>query len=263
VTNHFRTYLISTAAFAAFFGFSTFAFAQSDPVAPPVEQSASKKPAAAWNDANRDNPGQVPRLPDGKPDLTGVWDIPYVPDMSRGIGPLPFTAWGEADFKAYDPSKFDYTAHCLPAGLTRQMNTPMPLEIFQMPKRVAILFEAWNTFIIVPTDGRDHPKDPDPTWMGNSVGHWDGDTLVVDSVGFNDKTRLDTIGHPHSDQLHVIQRFSRADPTHLAYEVTVEDPKAYTKPFTNKRVFTLKPKWELMEYSCEENNKEITEHLVK
>ncbi len=85
--------------------------------------------------------------------------------------------------------------------------------------------------MIIPTDGRDHPKNPDPTWMGNSVGRWEGDTLVVDSIGFNDKTRLDTIGHPHSDQLHVIQRFSRADPMHLAYEVTVDDPIAYTKPF--------------------------------
>lgn len=94
--NHFLTYLISTSAFAAFLGLSTFAFAQSDP--------AAKKPAAAWNDAKGDNPGQVPRLPDGKPDLTGVWDIPYSPDMSKGIGPLPFTAWGEADFKAYDPA---------------------------------------------------------------------------------------------------------------------------------------------------------------
>jgi len=255
VSKHLRPYLILAAACAALTISAAAAYAQSDAVAPPVDTHEKQVAVAP--------PGQVPRLPDGKPDLTGVWDIPYVPDMSKRIGPLPYTAWGEANFKSYDPSKFDYTAHCLPAGLTRQMNTPMPLEIFQMPKRVAILFEAWNTFVIVPTDGRDHPKDPDPTWMGTSVGHWDGDTLVVDSIGFNDKTRLDTIGHPHSDQLHVIQRFSRADPTHLAYEVTVDDPKAYTKPWTNKRVFTLKPKWELMEYSCEENNKEITEHLVK
>jgi hypothetical protein len=226
------------------------AFPQSDAAAPPP---ADKSAASA---------GQVPRLADGKPDLTGVWDIPYVADMSKGIGALPFTAWGEDSFKSYDPSKFDYTAHCLPAGLTRQMNTPMPLEIFQLPKRVAILWEAWNTFVVIPLD-RDHPKDPDPTWMGNSVGHWEGDSLVVDSIGFNDRTRLDTIGHPHSDQLHVIQRFTRTDPTHIAYEVTVDDPKAYTRPWTNRRVFTLKPKWELMEYSCEENNKEITEHLVK
>ncbi|MGB6942385.1 MAG: hypothetical protein WBE37_08330 [Bryobacteraceae bacterium] len=245
--NHFCTCLISAAALAAF---SLPVFGQSE-----AEQDTKASVAAA-------SKGEIPRLPDGKPDLTGVWNIPYVSDMSRGIGPLPYTAWGEANFKAYDPAKFDYTAHCLPAGLTRQMNTPMPLEIFQMPKRVAILFEAWNTFIVVPLD-RDHPKDPDPTWMGNSVGHWEGDTLVVDSIGFNDKTRLDTIGHPHSDELHVIQRFTRSDPMHLAYEVTVDDPKAYTRPWTNKRVFTLKPKWELMEYSCEENNKEITEHLVK
>ena len=245
--NHFRTCLISAAALAAF---SLPIFGQSE-----AEPDTKASAAAA-------SKGEIPRLPDGKPDLTGVWNIPYVSDMSRGIGPLPYTPWGEANFKAYDPAKFDYTAHCLPAGLTRQMNTPMPLEIFQMPKRVAILFEAWNTFIVVPLD-RDHPKDPDPTWMGNSVGHWEGDTLVVDSIGFNDKTRLDTIGHPHSDELHVIQRFTRSDPMHLAYEVTVDDPKAYTRPWTNKRVFTLKPKWELMEYSCEENNKEITEHLVK
>jgi hypothetical protein len=254
VKNPLHTCLISTAALAALCIGSPVALAQSDSVAPPVESHhVSAAPTSE----------PIPRLPDGKPDLTGVWEIPYVQDMSKGIGPLPFTAWGEADFKAYDPSKFDYTAHCLPAGLTRQMNTPMPLEIFQMPKRVAILFEAWNTFVIIPTDGRGHPKNPDPTWMGNSVGHWDGDTLVVDSIGFNDKTRLDTIGHPHSDQLHVIQRFSRADATHIAYEVTVDDPKAYTKPWTNKRVFTLKPAWELMEYSCEENNKDITEKHVQ
>ncbi len=182
--NHFRSFLILIFAAAA-------AYAQTGP--------------AASSDIPRSG---IPRMPDGKPDLTGVWDIPYVPDMSRGIGALPFTPWGEADFKAYDAAKFDYTGHCLPAGLTRQMNTPMPLEVFQMPKRVALLWEAWNTFVVIPTDGRGHPPKVDPTWMGNSVGHWEGDWLVVDSIGFNDKTRLDTIGHPHSDQLHVIQRFT-------------------------------------------------------
>jgi hypothetical protein len=208
--------------------------------------------------------GPAPRTADGKPSLSGVWEIPYVPDMSRGTGSaLPFTAWGEENWKGYDPAKFDYTAHCLPMGWTRQMNTPMPIEIMQEPNRIAVLFEAWQTFKVIPTDGRDHPKDVDGTWMGNSVGHWEGDTLVVDTVGFNDRTRLDTIGHPHSDQLHVIERLTRTDAMHIAYEVTVDDPKVYTKPFSNKRTFTLKPNWELMEYSCEENNKDLTEGHVK
>src|SRR5258708_7153639 len=109
--------------------------------------SASKEPA----------PGSVPHLPDGRPDLNGVWEIPYTPDMSRGLeGGLPFTAWGAADFKAYDAEKFDYTGHCLPAGLTRLVNTPMPMQIVQGPNNVALLFEGFSTFIVVPTDGRDH-----------------------------------------------------------------------------------------------------------
>jgi hypothetical protein len=207
--------------------------------------------------------GPAPRTPDGKPLLSGVWDVPYTPDMSRGIGALPFTEWGEQNWKSYDPAKFDYTAHCLPMGWTRQMNAPMPLEIMQEPKRVALLFEAWNTFKVIPTDGRDHPKDVDPTWMGNSVGHWEGDTLVIDTIGFNDRTRLDTIGHPHSQDLHTIERLTRTDAMHIAYEITVIDSKTYTKPFTNKRTFTLKPAWELMEYACEENNKDVGEGHIK
>ena len=112
-------------------------------------------------------------------------------------------------------------------------------------------------------DGRELPKDPNPSWMGYSVGRWEGDTLVIDTIGFNEKTRLDTIGHPHSSQLHVVERLTRTDSMHMAYEVTVTDPKAYTEPFTNQRIFTLKPDWELMEYSCEENNKEVTEGHIK
>ena len=205
----------------------------------------------------------VPHTLDGKPSLSGVWEVPYAPDMSRGIGALPFSAWGEEQWKAYDPAKFDYTGHCLPMGWTRLMNAPMPLEIMQEPNRIAILFEAYNTFKVIPTDGRGHPKNLDATWLGNSVGHWDGDTLVVDTVGFNEKTRIDTIGHPHSDRLHIVERLTRTDPTHLAYEVTIDDPKTYTQPFTNKRTFKLRPDWELMEYSCEENNKDANEGHIK
>lgn len=205
-----------------------------------------------------------PRLHDGKPDFNGVWQIPYTPDMSRGLqGGLPFTAWGAEDFKKYDPAEFDYTGHCLPAGLTRLVNTPNPMEIVQTPKKVAFLFEGFSEFIVVPTDGRKHKPNLDPLWRGDSIGWYEGDTLIVDSVAFNDRTRLDTIGHPHSDQMHIVQRFTHKDATHIDFEITVEDPKAYTKPFSNKRVFTLRPDWELMEYSCMENNKDLMDGHIK
>lgn len=206
----------------------------------------------------------IPRLPDGHPDLNGVWQIPYTSDMSRALGgKLPYTPRGEAEFKNYDPSKFDYTAHCLPPGLTRAINTPDPIEISQTKDKIVILFEGFNSFVSVHTDGRPHPAKLDPSWFGNSVGHWEGDTLVIDTIGFNDRTRLDTIGHAHSEQLHVIQRFTRADAKHIRFEITVEDPVMYTEPFKNVRTFTLRPDWELMEYVCEENNKDVNEGHVK
>ena len=211
----------------------------------------------------------VPRLPNGKPDFNGVWERPYVPNMERdgagqkGAGPLPFTAEYAKIFKDYDPGKFDYTGHCLPQGLTRSMNSPFPIRIVQTNDLVAILYEAWNVFEIIHTDGRPHAKNPDPLWAGNPVGKWDGDVLVVDTVGFNDKTNLDTVGHPHSDAMHTVERFTRADDLHVAYEITVEDPKAFTKPWKNVRTFTLRPDWEVMEYSCEENNRDLTEGHIK
>ena len=211
----------------------------------------------------------IPRLPDGKPDLNGVWERPFVPDMTKSFknqqGPatLPFRPEAAEAFKNYDPAKFDYTGHCLPQGLTRSMNSPFPMEIFQTAKRVAFLYEAWNVFHVAPTDGRDHPKNLDATWMGDSVGHYEGDTLVVDTIGFNEKTRLDTIGHPHSDALHVVERFTRTDAQHIGYEITIQDPKTFTQPWKNTRTFTLRPDWEIMEYSCEENNKDVLEGHIK
>lgn len=211
----------------------------------------------------------IPRLSNGKPDLNGVWQRPYVPDMTRngpgqqGAGELSFTPEYAQKFKDYDPAKFDYTGRCLPQGLTRSMNSPFPIRIVQTPDITAILYEAWNVFEIIHTDGRGHPKDPDPTWIGNAVGKWDGDSLVVDSIGFNDKTNLDTVGHPHSDAMHTVERFTRADDKHITYEITVEDSKAFTRPWKNTRTFTLRPDWEIMEYSCEENNKDFYEGHIK
>jgi hypothetical protein len=211
----------------------------------------------------------IPRLPDGKPDLSGVWQRPFVEDMTKntpnqkGTPELPYTPAGLEEWKKYDAAKFDYTAHCLPLGLTRSINSPFPIQLIQTPSQLAILVEMNNTFHVVPTDGRKHPTDLGPLWNGLSTGHWDGDTMVVETTGFNDKSRLDTAGHPHSDALHVTQRFTRTDGTHLAYEVIIDDPKTYTSTWKNTRTFTLRPDWELMEYSCEENNKDVAEGHIK
>jgi hypothetical protein len=226
--------------------------------------------AAAWGQTQAFRPltGPVPRTPDGKPDLSGVWQRPYVPDMTKdtpgqkGTAELPFTEWGASEWKNYHAEEGDYTGACLPFGLTRSMNSPEPLQIMQNSTYLSIMFEQNTWYHVFPIDGRPHRKQI-PTWFGDSVGHWEGDTLVVDTVNFNGKTRLDTIGHPHSDQLHLVQRFTRTDLGHMDYEVTVEDPKTYTKPWKNTRTFTLRPDWELMEYSCEENNKSLWEGRIK
>jgi hypothetical protein len=212
--------------------------------------------------------GPAPRLPNGRPDLTGVWQVPYVPDMTKngrdqkGYAELPFTPAGLKDWQSYDPANGDYTGSCLPYGLSRSVNAPYPIQIMQTDKTVALLFELNNWFHVVPVDGREHAKDLNPTWFGDSVGKWDGDTLVIDAIGFNGYTRLDTIGHPHSDALHLVLRFRRTDAAHINYTVTVDDPKVYTKPWTNERTFTLM-KGALIEYSCEENNKDLREGHIK
>ena len=214
----------------------------------------------------------IPRMPDGHPNLQGVWQHPYVPDMSKdgenqkGAGELPYTPAGADNFRNYDVAKFDYTGHCLPFGLLRSINVGgYPIQIMQNSDYLAFLFEQNTWFNVVYMDGRAHPKDLDVgTWFGHSIGKWDGDTLVVDTVGFNGKTRLDTLGHPHSDQMHVIQRLTLTDADHIRYEVTVDDPKYYSRPWKNTRTFWRMPHGqELIEYSCEENNRDLTEGHLK
>ena len=174
-----------------------------------------------------------------------MWQVPYVPDMTKngrdqkGYAELPFTPAGLKDWQSYDPANGDYTGSCLPYGLNRSINAPYPMEIMQTDKTVVLLFELNNWFHVVSVDGREHAKDLNATWFGDSVGRWDGDTLVIDTIGFNGYTRLDTIGHPHSDALHLVLRFRRTDAAHINYTVTVDDPKVYTEPWTNERIFTL------------------------
>jgi hypothetical protein len=193
--------------------------------------------------------------PTGKPpDFSGVWQITkYQPKMFPN-GDAPLSAWGQARFKAANPETNDPNLGCLPTGVPRLMFVPLPLEIVQTPTRVVIIHEGVQALREIYLD-RDHPKDLDPTFSGDSTGKWQGDTLVLDTVGFNDKTWLDAVGLPHSDKMHVVERIRRPDHDTLVDEVTIEDPVAYTRPFTIQQVYKSKPGWEIQEYVCEENNK--------
>lgn len=227
----------------------------------------TRAPATDWQPPT----GPAPRLPNGRPDFNGVWNHPYVNDMSatgrdpkvqKGAGPIPYSQAGLDNIKAYDPEKNgDYTGMCMPFGLTRSMNSPYPIQIMQNAKHVAFLFEQSTWFHVVPFRD-EHPAEIDPTWFGHSIAKWDGDTLIIDTIGFNGFTRLDTKGNPHSDKLHVVQTFRHTDAGHIAYTVTIDDPVYYTKPWTNERTFTLS-NGELFEYSCEENNRSLWEGRIK
>lgn len=189
-------------------------------------------------------------------DLNGVWQAPPNRDLAAALGhQLPFTPYGAERFKKVDLSK-DPVAQCLPIGPARGIQVGLfPFQILQTPKVVAILFENQHTFRIINTDGRSHPSDYDPTWFGDSIGKWEGDTLVVDTIGITDRTWLDIAGHEHSDQLHLVERFQKVDSNTIKWTVTFEDPKFFTQPWS----ITLPIKrqnTELLMYSCEENEKD-------
>ena len=148
------------------------------------------------------------------------------------------------------------TTRCLPGGVPFSMILPFPFKIIQTPGLMVVLFEGDSFNRQIYTDGRKHTADPQPTWMGYSTGTWDADTLVVDTVGFNDKTWLDASGHPHSDALHTVERMHRRDFGHLDVEVTFEDPKMYSKPFTVKFSARLLPDTDIQETVCAENEKD-------
>jgi hypothetical protein len=192
------------------------------------------------------------------PDISGVWSGVLSNNLlPKGAEP-PLTAWGMAQMKTNKPAHGDGSTtastdpvdKCFPPGIPRLYYHPFPMEILQIPGRVVMVFEYDHFVRNIYTDGRPHPADLSPTWMGDAIGHWEGDTLVVDTIGFNEKTWLDRAGLPHSDALHLTERIRRADQATLVDDMTIEDPKAYTKPWTAKRTFALKPKWNIMEFVC-------------
>jgi hypothetical protein len=175
---------------------------------------------------------------------------------------VPFQPWAAAvyDYNSKNESKYDPEGYCLPPGGPRLMATPYPMEIIQLPeqKRILMIFEgATHIWREIYMDGRPHPEGDalNPTYLGHSVGKWEGETLVVDIVGFNEQTWMDYFGHPHTDMLHVVEKFSRPTKNELRYEATFDDPGAYTKPFTVRWTIPWNSTGELTEYICQENNK--------
>jgi hypothetical protein len=234
----------------------------------------------------------APRASNGKPDLSGIWlaESSPIPDLIRllpgGVNGLGETTPSKyflnvlADFKpeeaplqpaaaeAYRQRLQSYgrdfqTTRCLPAGVPAGDLVPIPFKLIQMPGEIILLYEADNTFRQIFTDGRKHPDDPQPSWLGYSVGKWENDSMVVDTIGFNDQAWLDAFGHTHSDALHVTERFHRRDFGHLEAEVGIEDPKTFTKSFSIRFNLRLIPDTELLETFCAEGEKDIAHMVAK
>jgi len=209
-------------------------------------------------------------------DLSGVWRRSRrAPDKARKytIYELafsitsekpPMTPWAEEKFKSAKPNvgpnavsvseSNDPILQCFPPGVPRiYLVRGEPVEIANLPGRVLMLFEYDHFVRNIYTDGREHTKDLPGTWMGDSIGKWEGDTLVVDTTGFNDKTWLDNDGHPHTEDLHLVERLRRVNHDTLTIDTTIEDPKAYTKPWGGHATYELKPDWNLGEMVCEDN----------
>ena len=205
----------------------------------------------------------APRLPDGKPDRNGLWnavDGRFLTNISRRAGVTPpFTPWAAALFKErQDNQGRDRPAgFCLPHGIPDAMLVPnYPWKIVQTPGLTVILFENFTDFRQIFTDGRGYPPETAGTWFGYSLGKWEGDEFVVESLGFNGKTWLDDGGHPSSEEMKTTERFRRKDFGHLEIEFTFNDPKSYTKPWSVTVPFELLPDTEIIENVCE-NEKDI------
>jgi hypothetical protein len=206
----------------------------------------------------------APRLADGKPDLSGIWNPPtgYLRNLAKDLKEdVPFQPWAKAIFDERAAGlhwRDEPDANCLPQGVPKILLAPAPWRILQTPNIVFFIHEAFNLWWQAFMDGRAFLPHPDinPTWHGYSTAKWDGDTLVVDSRGFNGRVWLDQLGKPSTEELHVTTRFSRKDFGHMDIGITIDDPKAYTKPWGTTVEVTLLPNTELMEFICLENEKD-------
>jgi len=221
-------------------------------------------------DGKPDIGASAPQKLDGKPDLSGIWNgdeqnRKYM-NLAADFKPGQFhiQPWAEALSKERTAAGRPWPpTSCLPPGLPMLdlSAAVQPIKIMQEPDLVVILYEFFGEFRQIFLDGRTLAKDPNPTWLGYSVGRWEGDELVVDSAGFNGKAWLDAVGHPSTDALHVTERFRRRDFGHLDLQLTVDDPKAYAKPWMVTIPMHRFPDTELMEFVCNENERDL-KHTV-
>jgi hypothetical protein len=216
---------------------------------------------------------KIPRTADGQPDFNGVWTsggaerlgdlgngpprFTSAPNLPRAE-PLSYQPWAEAERQKFLARRGidDPIGRCMMPGVPRTTGMPMPLQFVQAPKQFIILYEAYHAYRVIPLTSK-HPDDVEPSFMGDSVAHWEGDTLVVDVVGFNTQTWISGVGTIHTDQLHVVERYRFVDPQTVVLEATIEDPGALTKP--SKVYFTLRlaPGERIREYECIENNEDL------
>jgi hypothetical protein len=230
---------------------------------------------------------KTPRASDGKPDLSGVWHVQptSLAEMKRLFGDdvntveVPgmeidtISKYGLNIFQDFKPEDVPMrpaaaeifgrrfpngpeilpSTHCLPLGVPLVTMLSELSKIVQTPGLIVIMLELDNTYRQIYTDGRKLPVDPSPSWLGYSVGRWEGDTLVVDTAGLNDKGWIDALGHPQSEAMHITERYRRRDFGHMDVEITMDDPKMYTKPFTVKVTHVLQADSDVLEYVCTEN----------
>lgn len=208
------------------------------------------------------------------PDFTGVWEIarvapargarPGAPSTATRSSTMTLTPEYAAKKKAYDahPPEDSEAANCVPPGMPGIMGQPYPMEFLLTPGMVTIVIEAYTQVRHIYTDGRPLPEDPDPTFNGSSVGRWEGDALVVDTIGFSPQTSL-APGVPHSDKLRIRERFHLADPDTMTIETTITDPVALVSPFTTTRTIRRHRSWTIAEYVCQENNRNFVDENGK
>jgi len=210
----------------------------------------------------------VPRTADGKPDLSGVW-LPrgfYMVDLAQDLKPgdVPFQPWAAQIYqhRLDTLGREDPQARCVLSGVPRENAIVYPFKIVNATnKTIIFLYEVLHSYRQVFMDGRSLPDEPNPAWMGYSIGRWDGDTLVVESKGFEERAWLDNNGHPATEALHLTERFLRRDFGHIDLQMTIDDSKAYTRPWTVTVPLVAQPDIELIEYACDENEKDVA-HLV-